>query len=168
MISSDSTSAEERRCSPTIQLRFPSVSYSTQVLFRVVYPLKQMTPSCRACRHSRLSSWLLRDGQCIPTRGPRTVPLSLLLGLMSTSLHRPHHPHACLPLLFLCSLPARALAAIPELDQDPRSQLCPRISLYSSGTRSGSTGLGKKCVNFWCRLDLVPSLGVPSLFNATK
>lgn len=41
-------------------------------------------------------------------------------------------------------------------------------SLYSSGTLSGSTGLGRKCVNFWCLLDLAPSLGVPSLLSATK
>lgn len=94
------------------------------------------------------------------------VPLSLPVGLLSPSLPR---AHPCLgPSPLLCSLPARALAAIPELDRAPRPQLCPRISLYSSGTRSGSTGLGKKCVNFWWRLDLVPSLGVPSLFNATK
>lgn len=47
-------------------------------------------------------------------------------------------------------------------------QLWPKMSLYSSGTLSGSTGLGRKCVNFWCRLDRVPSRDVPSLFNATK
>lgn len=41
-------------------------------------------------------------------------------------------------------------------------------SLYNSGTLSGSTGLGRKCVNFWCLLDLAPSLGVPSLLSATK
>lgn len=47
-------------------------------------------------------------------------------------------------------------------------QLYPNTSLYSSGTLSGSTGRGKKCVNFWCLLDLAPSLGVPSLLSATK
>lgn len=52
-----------------IRVCFPFVSYSTQVLFRVVPPLKQTTLSCRACRHSSLSSWLLRDGSCIPIRG---------------------------------------------------------------------------------------------------
>lgn len=48
------------------------------------------------------------------------------------------------------------------------SQLCPSTSLYSSGTFSGSTGLGRKWVNFWCLLDFVPSRGVPSLLRATK
>lgn len=47
-------------------------------------------------------------------------------------------------------------------------QLYISSSLYSSGTLSGSTGLGRKCVNFWCLLDLAPSLGVPSLLSATK
>lgn len=47
-------------------------------------------------------------------------------------------------------------------------QLYISISLYNSGTLSGSTGLGRKCVNFWCLLDLAPSLGVPSLLRATK
>lgn len=124
-----------------------------------------MTPSCRACRHSSLSSWLLRDGPCIPIRGPGAfIPAD------RAAVHQPAPATSpCLhPSSFLCSLLARALVAIPELDQGSHSQLCPRISLYSSGTRSGSTGLGKKWVNFWCRLDLVPSLGVPSLFNATK
>lgn len=50
----------------------------------------------------------------------------------------------------------------------PRSQLWLSMSLYSSGTRSGSTGLGRKWVNLWCRLDLVPSRDVPSLLRATK
>lgn len=149
-----------------IQVRFPFVSYSTQVLFRVVRPLKQTTSSCRACRHSSLSSWLLRDGPCIPIRGLGSF---IPAGRASVPPACNGNIPACVPLLSsLCSLPSRALAVIPDLRPTSRSQLCPRISLYSSGTRSGSTGLGKKCVNFWCRLDLVPSLGVPSLFNATK
>ena len=82
----------------------------------------------------------------------------------------PGHIPSCVPLSLLCSLPARVFSSYswsaPGLPC--RSQLWPRMSLYSSGTRSGSTGLGRKWVNFWCRLDLVPSLGVPSLFNATK
>lgn len=137
-----------------IQVCFPFVSYSTQVLFRV-----------RACRHPGLSSWLLRDGPCIPTRGLGSyIPASRAAVLQPATVTSLPASLFCL----LCSLPSRALTAIPDLRQASRSQLCPRISLYSSGTRSGSTGLGKKCVNFWCRLDLVPSLGVPSLFNATK
>lgn len=148
-----------------IQLRFPFISYSTQALFRVVRPLKQMSPSCWACRHSSLSSWLLRDGPCIPTRGPEAF-------IPAGQAAVPQPPTAtslrASPFSLLCSLPSVALAAIPDLRQASVSQLCPRIFMYSSGTRSGSTGLGKKWVNFWCRLDLVPSLGVPSLFNATK
>lgn len=38
--------------------------------FVVVCTLKQMSPSCWVRRHSSLSSGLLRDGPCIPMRGP--------------------------------------------------------------------------------------------------
>lgn len=41
-----------------------------QVLVGSSGPLKQTAPSCRACRHSSPSSWLLRDGPCIPPGGP--------------------------------------------------------------------------------------------------
>lgn len=106
--------SDQRRCSLATQLRFPFVSYSTQVLFRVVRPLKQTAPSCRACRHSSLSSWLLRDGPCIPTRGPGAfIPAG------QAAVHQPAPATSpCLrPSSLLWSLPARALAAIPELDQ---------------------------------------------------
>ncbi len=46
-------------------------------------------------------------------------------------------------------------------------QLWPSISLYSSGTRSGSTGRGKKCVKRWCLRERAPSRDVPSLLRAT-
>jgi len=87
----------------------------------------------------------------------------------SGRLHGPTSP-ASRPLVSSSApLPAKGLKQLfLKWTGSSRSQLCPRRSLYSSGTRSGSTGLGKKCVNFWCRLDLVPSLRVPSLFNATK
>ncbi len=45
--------------------------------------------------------------------------------------------------------------------------LCWNKSLYSWGIFSISTGLGRKWVNFWCFLVLLPSRGEPSLFRAT-
>lgn len=125
------------------------------ISLKVIFFLNKQ-PTCAECADilvCLLGCWR----PCIPIIGSSAL-------IQVVEMHQPHS-HASTSLCFLIS---NVLAAFPEGNQCSSSQLCIRMSLYSSGTWSGSTGLGKKCVNFWCRLDFVPSLGVPSLFNATK
>lgn len=131
---------DQRRCSLIIHLRFPFVSYSMQVLFRVVRPLEQTTPSCRACRHSSPSSWLLRDGPCIPTRGPGAfIPAGRGCCPPACTGHIPClRPSSSL----LCSLPARALSSyswtgpgpqVSAVSQDIPVQLWHTVGVHRPG-----------------------------------
>lgn len=142
----------------------PHSSGSTQLLFQarafqVTSTSKQMTRSGQVLIQPiflAVEKWTahpFKRRRCLSPHGSACCP-SACCG------------HICL------FFPVPCLPGLQQLllsvTKSSKSQLCPKISLYSSGTRSGSTGLGKKWVNFWCRLDLVPSLGVPSLFKATK